>query len=111
MAPSLSHTHLVQTNPDEYPLQFDTRNQNIPLQQIIQDNTFFPVDLTNANNNNNNQQDSSNNQDNQSTDSKQYLQTFNPSTTLINYLFFNILLFSFDRTNSFTKLYGTKFIY
>jgi len=81
MVPSLSHTHLVQTNPNEYPLQFDTRNQNIPLQQIIQDNTFFPVDLTNANNN---QQDLSNNQDNQSNDSKQYMQTFtglNPSMT------------------------------
>lgn len=60
MVPSLSHTHLVQTNPNEYPLQFDTRNQNIPLQQIIQDSTFFPVDLTNANIN---QQESSNNQD------------------------------------------------
>jgi hypothetical protein len=73
MVSSLSHTHLVQTNPNEYPLQFDTRNQNIPLQQIIQDNTFFPVDLTNANNN---QQDSTNNQDNQSTDAKQFMQTF-----------------------------------
>jgi len=74
MVPSLSHTHLVQTNPNEYPLQFDTRNQNIPLQQIIQDNTFFPVDITNANNN---QQDSSNNQDNQSNDQKKFMQTFN----------------------------------
>ena len=81
MVPSLSHTHLVQTNPNEYPSQFDTRNQNISLQQIIQDNTFFPVDLTNANNN---QQDLSNNQDNQSNDSKQYMQTFtglNPGMT------------------------------
>ncbi len=73
MIPSLSHAHLIQTNQNEYPLKFDTRNQNIPLQQIIQDNTFFPVDLTNANNN---QQDSTNNQDNQSTDAKQFMQTF-----------------------------------
>jgi hypothetical protein len=96
MVPSLSHTHLVQTNSNEYPLQFDTRNQNIPLQQIMQDNTFFPVDLTNTNNN---QQDSSNNQDNQSTDPKQFMQTFtglNPSIahffSLINQLsLFNYL--------------------
>jgi len=66
---------LVQTNPNEIPLQFDTRNQNIPLQQIIQDSPFFSLDLTAANNN----QDSSNNQDNtqiQSNDPKQFLQTF-----------------------------------
>ncbi len=84
MVPSLSHTHLVQTNPNEYPLQFDTRNQNIPLQQIIQDSTFFPVDLTNANNN---QQESSNNQDNQSNDSKQFMQTL----TGIRILFFSLI--------------------
>jgi hypothetical protein len=85
MVSSLSHTHLVQTNPNEYPLQFDTRNQNIPLQQIIQDNTFFPVDLTNANNN---QQDSTNNQDNQSTDPKQFMQTFTGLNSSITVLFF-----------------------
>jgi hypothetical protein len=75
MGPSLSHTHLVQTNPNELPLQFDTRNQNIPLQQIIQDSPFFSLDLTSANNN----QESSINQDNnkiQSNDQKQYLQSF-----------------------------------
>ncbi|CAF0982831.1 unnamed protein product [Adineta steineri] len=86
MGPSLSHTHLVQTNPNEYPLQFDTRNQNIPLQKIIQDNPYFSLDLTTANNNQqvkqdstNNQQQISNNQDNnqvQSNDPNQYLQTF-----------------------------------
>jgi hypothetical protein len=105
IVPSLSHTHLIQTNSNEYPLQFDTRNQNIPLQQIIQDNTFFPVDLTNANNN---QQDLSNNQDNQSNDSKQqYMQTFNPSRKLFTFNYYYLfLLFSFDRTNVFTKLYG-----
>jgi caprin-1 len=68
MVPSLTHNHLVQTNPNEYPLQFDTRNQNIPLQQIIEDSPFFSLDLTNANNNqqdsSNSQQQLSNNQDN-----------------------------------------------
>jgi len=29
------------TNLNEYPLQFDTRNQNIPLEKIIQDSPFF----------------------------------------------------------------------
>jgi caprin-1 len=72
---SLSHTHLVLTNPNEYPLQFDTRNQNIPFQDIIQDSPFFPVDPTITNNN----QESTINQDNnniQSNDQKHYLQTF-----------------------------------
>ena len=55
----------------EHPLQFDTRNQNIPLEQIIQDNPFFPIDLNN--------QVPENNQD-QSNDPSQYLQTF----TVIN---------------------------
>jgi hypothetical protein len=32
---------LSNRNSNDYPLQFDTRNQNIPLEQIIQDNTFF----------------------------------------------------------------------
>jgi hypothetical protein len=30
---------------NDYPLQFDTRDQQIPLEQIMQDNTFFPIDL------------------------------------------------------------------
>ena len=79
MGPSLSHTHLVLTNPNEYPLQFDTRNQNIPLQQIIQDSPFFPLDPTAANTNQQVKQESSNNQDNtqiKSTDPNQFMQTF-----------------------------------
>jgi hypothetical protein len=31
---------------NDYPLQFDTRDQQIPLEQIMQDNTFFPIDLS-----------------------------------------------------------------
>ena len=30
----------------EYPLQFDTRNQNIPLEQIFEDETFLSNDFT-----------------------------------------------------------------
>ena len=92
MGPSLSHTHLVQTNLNELPLQFDTRNQNIPLQQIIQDSPFFSLDLTTANNN----QESSINQDNnkiQSNDQKQYLQSF----TVLNSG--NQFFLSFSRIN------------
>lgn len=102
--PSLTHTPLIQNNPNDYPLKFDTRNQNIPLQQIIQDNTFFPVDLSNANNN---QQESTAN--NQSTDSKQLLQTFNnlnPSMNISLLLSSFYLSFRFDWTNTFAKLSG-----
>ncbi|CAF0998191.1 unnamed protein product [Rotaria sordida] len=77
---TLSHTHLIQTNPNEYPLQFDTRNQNIPLQQIIEDSTFFPIDPATTNINQHVKQDSSNNQDNtliQTNDSQKILPTFN----------------------------------
>lgn len=75
VVPSINETQqLVQTNPTEYPLTFDTRNQNIPLQQIIQDNTFFPVDILTTNNTQN-QQESTTNQDNQSNDHKQFVQT------------------------------------
>jgi hypothetical protein len=96
MGPSLSHTHLVLTNPNDLPLQFDTRNQNIPLQQIIQDSPFFSLDPTTANNNQDssiNQQQISNNQDNnklQSNDSKQFLQTF----TVLNSSMILSVLFS-----------------
>ena len=79
-------THLVHTNPNEYPLQFDTRNQNISLQQIIQDSPFFSLDMNTTNNNQQLLQDTTNNQDNtqnQSTDPNKYLQktftTLNPS--------------------------------
>ncbi|CAF1159636.1 unnamed protein product [Rotaria sp. Silwood1] len=85
---SLSHTHLIQTSPNEYPLQFDTRTQNIPLQKIIEDSTFFPHDpaappTTTTNINQQVKQESSNNQDNtqiQTNDSQQILPTF----TVIN---------------------------
>ena len=106
---SLTHTHLIQTNPNDYPLQFDTRNQNIPLQQIIQDNTFFPVDLSSANNN---QQESTAN--NQSTDSKQLLQSFNnlnPSMDICFRLPSFHILFRFDWTNIVTKLSGKLFLF
>ncbi|CAF2970207.1 unnamed protein product [Rotaria sp. Silwood2] len=63
-------------NINEYPLQFDTRNQNIPLEQIIQDSPFFPIDL-------NNQQIQDNNRD-QSPDPNQYLQTFTVVNSNIN---------------------------
>ncbi|CAF3674105.1 unnamed protein product [Rotaria sp. Silwood1] len=59
---------LSNKNLDEYPLQFDTRNQNTPLEQIMQDSPFLPVDL-------NNQQIQDNVRD-QSPDPNQYLQTF-----------------------------------
>lgn len=85
--PPLTHTHLIQNNPNDYPLKFDTRNQNIPLQQIIQDNTFFPVDLSNANNN---QQESTAN--NQSTDSKQLLQTFNNLNPSMDICFLSFII-------------------
>lgn len=65
-------------NVNEYPLHFDTRNQNIPLEQILQDSPFFPIDL-------NNQQIQENNRD-RSPDPNQYLQSFtvvNSSNTLL----------------------------
>lgn len=81
--PSIDHTQVIETNSSEYPLQFDTRNQkNIPLQQIIQDNTFFPGDILTTNTNTQNQQQSTTNQDNQSNDNKQFLQTQNISQQL-----------------------------
>jgi len=113
MGPSLSHTHLVQTNPNEYPLQFDTRNQNIPLQQIIQDSPFFSLDLTTANNNqqvkqesSNNQQQISNKQDNtqiQSTDPNQFLQTFTVLNSSIKTFF---LLFFYNNLLNYLALTG-----
>ncbi|CAF1005912.1 unnamed protein product [Rotaria sordida] len=63
-------------NINEYPLQFDTRNQNIPLEQIIQDSPFFSIDL-------NNQQIQDNNRD-QSPDPNQYLTTFTVVNSNIN---------------------------
>jgi hypothetical protein len=62
---------LLNTNLNEYSLQFDTRNQNISLEQIIQDNTFFSIDLNN--------QIQENNRD-QSPDPKQYI----PTITVVN---------------------------
>ena len=94
VGPSLSHPHLSQSNSNDYPLQFDTRNQNIPLQQIIQDNTFFPVDLSN------NQQDPTFN-------------NLNPSMNF-HFYFFHISinsLFRSDRANIFTELYGKIFLH
>jgi len=102
LAPSLTHAppttdinQVGQTqplprlnHPTEYPLQFDTRNQNIPLQQIMQDNPYFFVDNNSGNNSPQVLQDTSNNQQQQqigatdeipvaqSPDPKQYLQTF-----------------------------------
>jgi hypothetical protein len=58
-------------NLNDYPLKFDTRNQNISLEQIIQDNMFFPTDLNN--------QTPEDNRD-QSPDPNQYL----PTNTVIN---------------------------
>jgi len=63
------------TNLNEYPLQFDTRNQNIPLEKIIQDSPFFPINLNN--------QIEDNNQD-QLPDPKQYLQTLTIVNSNIN---------------------------
>ncbi|CAF0845802.1 unnamed protein product [Adineta steineri] len=59
------------TSLNEYPLQFDTRNPNISLEQIIQDNTFLSNDLHDQSQDNN---------DNQLSNSEQYLQTF----TIVN---------------------------
>lgn len=56
----------------EYPVQFDTRNQSIPLEQIMQDTTFLSIDS-------NNQQTQENNRD-QSPDPNQYL----PTLTVLN---------------------------
>jgi len=58
---------------NEYPVQFDTRDQNIPFEQIIDNSSFFPDDLTKT-------QLIQDNQIDQSTDPKQFLQTF----TVIN---------------------------
>ena len=63
-----SDIQVLNRNLNEYPLQFDTRNQNIPLEQIIHNSPFFPIDL-------NSQQTQDKNLD-QSPDPKQYLQTF-----------------------------------
>jgi hypothetical protein len=59
----------------EPPLQFDTRNQTIPIEQIIQNSQFFPIDL--------NTQVHENPQD-QSNDPTQYLQTFTVDNSNIN---------------------------
>ena len=67
-----SDIQVLNRNLNECPLQFDTRNQNIPLEQIIHNSPFFPIDL-------NSQQTQDTNLD-QSPDPKQYLQTF----TVIN---------------------------
>ena len=75
----VNEKHDIQTsnrNISDYPLQFDTRNQNIPLEQIIQDSTFFSIDS-------NNQQIQENNRD-QSPDPNQYLQTFTVVNSNIN---------------------------
>ncbi|CAM2715170.1 unnamed protein product [Rotaria socialis] len=63
-------------NINEYPSQFDTRNENIPLEQIIQNSPFFSIDM-------NNQQTQDNNRD-QSPDPNQYLQTFTVVNSNIN---------------------------
>lgn len=104
VAPSLTHAPTTDINqvgqtppplphlshPTEYPVQFDTRNQNVPLQQIMQDHPYFFPDNNNNNSGNPNSQvlqDTSNNQQQsmgvndettvaQSPDPKQYLQTF-----------------------------------
>ncbi|UJR29851.1 hypothetical protein I4U23_017394 [Adineta vaga] len=78
---SLTHTHLVQTNPNEHPLQFDTRDQNVSYHQLMQDSPFFlPLEPSNTNNNQQIKQDSLNNPDNtqsQSNNSNHYMQSFN----------------------------------
>lgn len=81
VGPSLSHPHLIQTNSNDYPLQFDTRNQNIPLQQIIQDTTFFPVDISN------NQQDSTTTTTTTTTSSQPPFNNLNPSMNFVSCLF------------------------
>jgi hypothetical protein len=77
---------LSNINLNEYPLQFDTRDQNIPLEQIIKDNTFFSIDLNN--------QIQENKQD-QLPDPNQYLPTItvvNSSRILFYKLFFFFLI-------------------
>lgn len=56
---------------NDYPLQFDTRNQNIPLDQVMKITTFFSVD-------GNNQLEDEN--PDQSNDSNQFI----PSLTVVN---------------------------
>lgn len=63
-------------NVNEYPTQFDTRNENIPLEQIMQNSPFFSIDM-------NNQQTQDDNRD-QSPDPNQYLQTFTVVNSNIN---------------------------
>lgn len=68
----------------DYPLQFDTRDQQIPLEQIMQDNTFFPIDL--------NTQIPENNRD-QSPETNQYLPTMtvvNSSKLLVFFILFRM---------------------
>jgi len=71
-------THIIQStnnnnnNLNEYPLQFDTRDQNIPLEQIIHDSPFFSNDSN------------YHIQDNQAGDTKQYLQTLTIVNSNIN---------------------------
>ncbi|CAF1045991.1 unnamed protein product [Adineta ricciae] len=89
LGPSLSHTHLIPTNPNEHPLQFDTRDQNIPYHQLVQDSPFFlPLEPSNTTNNQQIKQDSSATQDNtqiQSNEPNHYLQPFNVHTSSQDY--------------------------
>jgi len=73
---------------NDYPLQFDTRDQQIPLEQIMQDNTFFPIDL--------NTQIPENNRD-QSPETNQYLPTMTVvnSSKLLVFLFYSGWIFVF----------------
>lgn len=62
---------LVNRTLNEYPLQFDTRNQTLRLEEIMQDQTFFPVDLNHQINDENREQ---------SPDPNQYI----PTMTVVN---------------------------
>ena len=62
---------LTNRNLNDYPLQFDTRNQTIPLEEIMQDATFFPIDLNHQINDDNREQ---------SPDPNQYI----PTMTVVN---------------------------
>ena len=85
----MSHTHLIPTNPNEHPLQFDTRDQNIPYHQLVQDSPFFlPLEPTNTSTNQQIKQDSSTTQDStqiQSNEPNHYLQPFNVHTSSQDY--------------------------
>jgi hypothetical protein len=92
----------IHSNSNEYPLQFDTRDQNIPLEQIIDNSLFFSHDINPTNNNQQVLQDTStikDNNRNQSSDQKQYLyNTLNSSIVIIHFFNQLFLFYSSDIT-------------